>query len=265
MLTLRALAPSLALAVATALCAVTLTGCARSEELNIPEVLVSPYDQTAGDALWAVAPLRNESGTSAVDTLAVSDLLVAKVQETRGLSCVPINRTLAAMRALGMDAVRTPAQARALARNLGVDAIIAGSITAYDPYDPPAVGLTLGLYASGISDMGQGPRAPGAPGAIDPRAITASASESGVILAGLRPLAVVSEHLDARNHATLMDLRRYAVGRSDDRAPLGWRTYTASAPLFTEFAANTALARLLESEQVRLARLATPPRRQLAQ
>jgi hypothetical protein len=235
--------------------AASLSACAPRDELSFPQALVSPYDQSAGDALWAVAPLRNESGTSSVDVLAMSDLLVAKVQETHGLACVPINRTLATMRVLGMDAVRTPSQARTLARAMGVDAIIAGSITAFDPYDPPKVGLTLGLYASGASDLAQGNR-PGT-SAIDPRTIASSATESGVTLAGLRPLAVVSEHFDARNHATLMDLRRYAVGRTDDRAPLGWRSYTASSELFSEFAANQAVARLIEAEQVRLAAAAT--------
>src|SRR5262249_27350631 len=116
-------------------------------ELVPPEVLVSPYDTSAGDVLWAVVPLNNESGTSAADALAISDRLVNKITEVEGLAAVPMNRTMAAMRALGMPAVRSASDARYLAEALGADGIIVGTITSYDPYNPPKVGLALALFA----------------------------------------------------------------------------------------------------------------------
>jgi hypothetical protein len=228
---------------------VALPSCSPPPDLVTPSVLVSPYDSAQGEALWAVAPLRNESGTSAVDALAVTDTLIAKVQETRGVACVPLNRVIAAMRALGLPAVRTPGEARTLAQALGVDAIIAGTITAYDPYDPPTIGLTLGLYGSGTGTLA-------APG-LDPRQLASSGQDVTLGRHAIRPLGVASEHADARNHEVLMDLKRYASGRVDERSALGWRSYTASMELFTQFAAHRTLERLFEAEQMRQAQVAT--------
>src|SRR5690606_19054749 len=90
--------------------------------------------------------LRNESGTSAVDQLAISDTLVATVTQARGLRALPLNRVLDAMAALEMAHPQTPADLDRLARTLGADGVIVGSITAYDPYEP-IMGIALGLYA----------------------------------------------------------------------------------------------------------------------
>lgn len=223
-------------------------GCSgKKDELSAPEVLVSPYDNLQGDSLWAVAPLRNESAVSTVDVLAVSDTLVARAAEIRGVACLPMNRTLAAMRALGMSAVRSPADARTLARALGVDAIIVGAITAYDPYDPPKIGLTIGLYPAGP-----------AAATVNPRALAASPRDATPPPAMLdQPIAVASEYLDAQNDEVLRNLRRYATGRTATPSPLGWKKYTASMDLYTDFAAYWSLYRLLQKEQLRVGRQAT--------
>lgn len=221
-------------------------GCAPKPDLVAPAVLVSPYAGGNRPVVWAVAPLSNESGTSAVDPLAVSDAIVARAAEARGLAVLPLNRTLAAMRALGMNAVRSPGEARRLAAALDADAIIVGSVTAYDPYDPPTLGLMLGLY-SRLGDAGKG---------VDPKAMRSAATDGGTPGGpdGDAPLAVVSEHLDAHNHEVLMNLRRYAEGRHDPKAALGWRQYTASMELYTEFAAYWSVHRLLQEERLRVSR-----------
>jgi len=54
-----------------------------------------------------------------------------------------LNRTIAAMRALRMSDLKSPAEVRQLASELGVDGVIVGSITAWDPYDPPKLGIAL--------------------------------------------------------------------------------------------------------------------------
>ena len=225
------------------LAAATLsTGCAgKPDELTAPEMLVAPYDQAAGKKLWAIAPLRNESGVSTVDTFAISDALVARSAEVRGIACLPLNRTIAAMRAMGINAVRSPAEARSLARMLGADAVVVGSITAYDPYDPPKIGLTLGLYPAG-----------GTGSALDSRTLAASGSDPNVKKFVDQPSAVASEYLDAANHEVLINLRRYATGRHQDQSALGWKRYTASMELYTDFAAYWSLYRLLQEEQLRI-------------
>lgn len=226
--------------------------CAKAPELVPPQTLVAPYDSLAGDALWAVVPLANESGTTTVDPLAVGDALVARITEVEGLAGVPMNRTMAAMRALGMPSVRTAADARWLAELLGADGIIVGTITSYDPYTPPRMGLALALFAKDGGAMRHTPPA----GGLDPRALQKAYSEGKPAPSGRladRPVAVVSEQLEGSNHGVQMSLQRYAEGRQPKLSALGWRRYLASMDLYTEFATHWAIRRLLEEERLRLA------------
>lgn len=232
--------------VLVALGALGLGGCQQKPDLSPPEVLVSPYAYPS-QPLWAVAPLRNESGASIADVLRISDALMAKTAEVKGLSCLPLNRTIAAMRALQMPMVNSAEDARRLCEVLGADAIIVGSITAYDPYDPPKLGLTLALYDGGGS----------APAArLDPRAASSSPVEvaSAGVPATDGPLNVISEYLDAANHEVLMNVKRYSQGRHDDSTALGWKQYLASMDLYTEFAAYWSVDRLLNKERLRMVR-----------
>jgi hypothetical protein len=236
-----------------------LTGCTGGgDRLVAPETLTAPYDTSRGEVLWAVLPLRNESGTSVADALQISDKVASAVAQVRGVRALPLNRTIAAMRALGMKEVRDPSDVRRLAEAMGADGVIAGSVTAYDPYNPPTIGLSLALYSRpGAMD------ARGASTALDVSQLRYQPTDyrafprSGYADA---PVAVVSEHLDAKNHAVLMDVRRYAGGRSDPRSALGWERYLASMDLYTEFAAWRTVERVLEHEWIRLARPATGPR-----
>lgn len=230
----------------------TLAGCHTRPELVPPGVLVSPY---AADAAVAVIPPRNESGVSFVDPDAVGDKIVASLAQTRGLRCLPLNRTIEAMRAMGMPSVNSAMEAQQLARAMGVDAIVAGTITAYNPYDPPTFGLTLALYAQpSLGGGGEGPL-------NDPRLLMMQASDAGYVGAsGEEPASVESLHLDARSHDVLLKLRRYAEGRRDSNTALDWRIYTASMDLYTQFAVHEAVRGLLDHEWLRLARLATKER-----
>jgi len=231
-------------------CAVGLAACQRPQ-LAQPAVLVSPYEPAQGEVRWAIAPLANESGVSRVDVLTISDKLVAAIEEVKGISCVPVNRTLAAMDARGVRAIRTPQDAKAVAEALGVRGLVLGTITAYDPYTPPKFGLTLALYwvdAAGPADSN-----------LDPRALQAAYSDRSTLPHTRfreRPASVVSEHLDAANNEVLKNLQDFAVGRSDPDSALGWQRYTASMDLYTEFAAYWCVRRLLEEEH---ARIAPPP------
>ena len=223
-------------------------GCQSTPDpLTPPRHTVAPYDTRAGDVLWAVAPPRNESGTTAVATDRVADAIVAAAQQARGISAVPFDRTLAAMRALGLDSIATTADARALAGALGVDGVIVTSVTAWDPYDPPTVGLSMALFME----------PEGGNSSLDLRELVRRGSEPAGPGAGQPnqgPVSVVSEHLDAQNHEVLMAVRRYAEGRSESDSALGWRVYTASMELFTEFAAHHGVERLVRDETLRLAR-----------
>lgn len=235
-----------------------LVGCSavsgRDKKLTPPRVTVAPYDASQGEVLWAVIPLANESGTDIFDPLVVSDKLVAAAEEVAGVRTVPLNRTLQAMRALGLKGIRDPGEVKQLAAVMGVDGIIVGTITAYDPYDPPVIGLNLALYARTDAMGARGEANP-----IDPRRLSQAPNDTLArppTALGDRPAAVASAHLDARDHGVLLALREYATGRHDEISALGWKRYTASMDLYTQFATQHLVAALLEQEQRRLASLA---------
>jgi len=228
-----------------------LGGCAGPQpELTAPQITTSPYE-TPGDVLWAVVPFRNESGTTGVDPLVVSDKVVAAAQEIRGVRCLPLNRTIETMRALKMNGLSTAVDLATLARAMNVDAILAGSITAYDPYEP-VIGLSMVLYAKPGSVIEGGAFTP----TIDPKALSGATQERPS--AGNRPrdgvVASVSEHLDGKNHQVLMDVRAFAEGRSRPTDAMNWKRFVASMPLYEEFAASFAMSRLMQSEWLRLGR-----------
>jgi hypothetical protein len=231
-----------------ALALMLLTGCTASEPLFAPRVLQSPYNSMQQDVLWAVAPLKNESGVSIVDELAVADTLAAQIQQVRGISVIPVNRTLAAMQKLGLAQISSPADARTLAASLGADAIVVGNITAWDPYDPPEFGLQLGLYST-ANNLGAA--------MVNPRALEAATTDYELPTSTQQnaPSSIAAEHLDASNHEIQQAIMIYAQGRHDPSQPLGWRRYIASMSLFTEFGCHRLTERLLDSERLRLARL----------
>ncbi len=224
-------------------------GCesTRRAELENPAIVAAPYGGE-GNPLWAVVPLANESGTSVAGAESLSDQLVAAVSEVSGVRCLPLNRTLAAMQALDMPVVQSPGDARRLAQAMGVDGLIVGTVTAYDPYDPPAIGLNLALFARGAS-MGEPVRT-----GLDPRTLAASATDAGFERSSFQeqPVATYAEHLDAKNHAVLASVQSYARGRHNPEAALGWRRYVSSMPLYCEFATHHAVAGLMEAETRRV-------------
>lgn len=241
------------LCVVLGLVVVALGGCVSGPRnvLYQPSELHSPYAKSQGQALWAVVPPSNASGTSHADMQQVGDALVGAVAQTRGLRCLPLDRTLAAMRALKMQSVNTPTQARSLAKALGVDGLVIPMVTAWDPYDPPIVGLTVALHARTEAMREQQQRTK-----LDPRKLTEASSDVGFVdTTGFedRPTAVASLHLDARSHATLAAVRAYAMGRHDQENAIGWRTYVIAMPQYVQFAAHEAVGELLASERRRVA------------
>jgi len=228
----------------------------RVEQLDPPRTLTTPYDTSGGEVLWAVVPLRNESGTSVAEPLVLSDHLVGAIEEVEGIRCVPLDRTLAAMQSLKLRAIQNPAQARSLAQAMGVDGVVVGSVTAYDPYTP-LLGLSLALYARPGATMTSRPTP-----SFNPRELATATTDTTV--AGEdsgyseRPLAVWSGRLDGKNHQTLMDLRTYANGRTREVSALGWRRYTASMDLYSQFAMYRGVDGLLQQEWTRVARAQIP-------
>lgn len=226
-------------------------GCAaRTGVLKPPQATVAPYNTARGDMLWAVVPLRNETGTLQADILTITDRLVAAVEEVRGVRCVPLNRTLEAIVALKFNGgVKTPAEARQLAQAMGVDGVVVGTLTAWDPYTPQ-VGMSLALFARSGTMGGEEPKI------TDTRALTASAHGQPPASERFaeRPSSTVSENLDGKNHQVLLDVQRFAEGRTEPVSALGWKRYLKSMDLYQEFAAHFVVDRLIQAEWSRMAR-----------
>lgn len=237
---------------------VWFTGCLSPvRRLNAPQVLTAPYP-VQGERVWAVVPLRNESGTTAANAMRISDTLVAHLTQVDGIAAVPLNRTIGAMQALGFNSIDSAAQALALARMIGADAIVLGSITAYEPYEPLRLGLTLGVFSVAPEIIGAGAE----PAPTDDQIAFRKASTDRTLDGSsdiAQPLSAVAAVFDADNHAILMDLRRFTTGRHDETAALGWEAYTRSMGRYSEFVCFRTIELLLGAEARRLAAAGTPP------
>ena len=203
--------------------------------------------------VWAVAPLRNQSGTQTVDTARIADHLARQIELSPGIDVLPVNRTLEAMESLGMTDVADKNAAVALRRTLGVDALIIGNVTAYEPYPPPKLGLAVEMYVD--TDR---------PWFADPQAVrdlSAAPTDElsrpvGYETHDRQPITTVSGYIDGGSPAIRDAIERYARQRgSHDDMVVPWRRYMLSMDLFTEFAATRVRERLLAAEAGRLAEL----------
>lgn len=210
------------------------------QKLKSPVALVSPYPQRE---LWAVAPFANESGVSIVDRYRTADVFAQQVQQIDGVEAVPVNRVLSAMRGLGLTAIESGLDAAVLMNTLNADALIVGTITAWDPYRPPTLGAAVELY------RGDGSRVQ----AIDPIRITRSPSGNpapGEMSEG--PAAQAAGVFDANNHQTLAWLEQYAEARTHPDSAYGRDIYLVSMDLYMQFVSFRLLHDLLADERIRL-------------
>jgi hypothetical protein len=227
---------------ASMLAAAALTGCSYHEKLKQPSMMVSPYDHPQ---LWAVVPFTNESGVSVVQTDHVADLFTEQAEEIDGIATVPVNRVIVAMRRLNMRSVATPADAMSLMRALGVDGLIVGTVTSYEPYPPLKLGAAIQLYRNESQQLSK---------SLDPVEVTRAPTEhiAAGMVASNPSAAQASGVFDASNHQTLAWLNQYAAGRAAPDSAYGERIYLASMEMFTQFVAYRLLHDLLDSERIRL-------------
>ena len=225
------------------LAAFALLGGCQQQKLTQPIVLKAPY---LSEKVWAVVPFANESGVSDVDGAMVADRFVTEIEQVDGLRCLPLNRTLAAMKSLGMTGVRDLQQASTLMRTLQADGLVLGSVTEWDPYKPLRFGAAVEVISAGDG----ADRKP-----VDLKELTMPTAESKGGAAATKIQADVSQGsrvFDAKNHETLAELERYARGRFDPDSALGAQAYETRIDLFTRFGAYVLTRDLLEQEAARL-------------
>lgn len=219
-----------------------VAGCMNKEKLVEPARLQSPYERTQ---LWAVAPFANESGVSIVKPDRIADLFVEQAEQIAGVETIPVNRVLLAMRRMHMAAITTPAEAMSLMNVLGLDGLIVGTVTAYDPYHPPKLGVAIQLYRRDRPEHASD---------LDPVELTRSRTEIPALgaLASNAPVAHASGVFDASNHQTLAQLDEYAAGRTEPNSAYGKRMHVVNMEMYTQFVAYRLLGDVLERERTRL-------------
>lgn len=221
--------------------AAAFTGVGCAQRLAQPIVLKAPYES---ERVWAVVPFANESGVSAVDGAAVADRFVSEIELVDGLRCLPLNRTLGAMRSLGMTGVRDLQQAYTLMRTLQADGLVLGTVTDWNPYKP----LRFGAAIEVVSAAEGADRRP-----LDLKELTMPTTESVGGSAGPRAeVSQASRLFDARSNETLIELERYAEGRDSPESALGSKAYEMRLDLFSRFGAYVLVRDLLEQEAARL-------------
>ncbi|MFA9479126.1 hypothetical protein ACERK3_12610 [Phycisphaerales bacterium AB-hyl4] len=237
----------IAAAMLVASATVILVGCAEFRRARPAEPLNAPYDERQ---VWAVAPLMNESGTRHANGVRLAEQLARQLETAAPLSVVAVNRVLDAMDALGLSMVSSPAEAEKLRQTLGVDALVAGTVTAYDPYDPPKLGLSVELYAGPLPQAGV---------TLDMRELSRASTDemSRPELPGSQigggPVTVISGYFDAADPRVREQLRTYGTQRGTEaHGTREWRQYRISMDLYSEFVSYQVSWQLLEAEARRL-------------
>jgi hypothetical protein len=126
---------------------VVITGCTA-----IPEVVHQPQFHNPFPQLSRVAvlPFYNQSDDPTVDQDQVAIAYYNELQAIPGFEVVPVGVTKQLVVASGISP-RSAEDFQELARYMEVDAIVVGSVTEFDPYYPPRMGLTVRWYAANPS------------------------------------------------------------------------------------------------------------------
>ena len=222
-----------------------LPGCETPERKLQPSTpVVAPYA-----ANLVVAPFGNDSGVviRPDQQASVSDKLVVALNGVEGWQAVPLNRTLEAMRQVGLPEIRTLEEARSILRIVGGDGIVVGTITEWDPYDPPRFGANILLVADEEEVQA----------AFESRRLTGRTGERGDDPdAPVRTLTDVVAVFDATNHTVRGQVREYA--KSNDDVTDGFdppeRYYLMVYDHWLDFAASELVSTLVDRERARVIR-----------
>ncbi len=222
----------------------TLGACV-SPPVEPVDRLSSPYGERR---IWAVAPLRNESGSLYADGVKMADHVAYQLENAAGLDVLPVNRTLRAMEALGLRELTSKQDALRVLSALNADGLVVGTISAYDPYDPPRMGVALELYLHPRHWYEESP--------LDVRGLSrASTDEMSLPSApsATQPVVAISAMMDARSPGTRENLERYAVNRGIAPTRESAVHYRINMDLYSEFVSYVMCWRLLKAEAQRIA------------
>lgn len=232
------------LTVTLALLVVIAVGCKSNPKPPERQWLhISPYPQPR---TVAITVFLNQSGSDAIDPVAMTDEFYTELQQIPGLEVIPVNQVLAAMEQMGMGQLGTPEDAIQLANTVNADMVIVGAVTRHDPYWPPIVGLVVQLYAR--PDTAQLDETPTA---VHPKELAQASQPFELAMAPpMKPQAMVVRIYDAGQKEVQNRLEKYAK-KSGKPTPFGWKKYTTRRA-YLRFVAHEIIGEMLAQESVRL-------------
>ncbi|MFK8110948.1 MAG: hypothetical protein AB8B91_02035 [Rubripirellula sp.] len=128
-------------------CLIFATGCALVPETRHRERIHNPFPQLKR---VAVLPFFNQSSEPTVDGEMVAEKYYAALQAIPGFEVLPVGVSKAQWMkyTLTYGEPRNGADFQRLAQQMGVEALVVGSITDFDAYYPPRMALTAHWYAA---------------------------------------------------------------------------------------------------------------------
>lgn len=119
-------------------------GCTAWPRATHPPRLHNPFPQLQR---VAVLPFFNQSEEPTVDGLKVAEAYQTELQKIRGFQVMPVGVVDQYLRD-SRTVLDETTDFQQLAGDLGVDVLVVGSVTDFDPYTPPRMGLAVDWYAA---------------------------------------------------------------------------------------------------------------------
>ena len=203
-------------------------GCRAVSQFLTGKSYVARDFPSVGVTTVAVAPFVNLSPEENIDTLALSDIFFREFQSFGGLILVPPVKVQAEILTGNYE---LPQDGQKLAERLGVDAVVFGVMTSYEPYGTQQVGMAVLMYTA--HDHGLP--------AYGPESILLM-SQSGrpfIPSEAAAPAVIVSARVfDASDRATIQRMKTFARGFSEEENPLGYKTFVTSPNRFMQFVSH---------------------------
>lgn len=180
--------------------------------------------------VWALAPAIDLSGQPGVDPLIQADYCFKQLQEIKGLTIIPVNRTVSVYASLGIDRVQTVEQAAIVCDLLGADGLLVPTVTFWEPYTPPKMGGSLQLFPKPGSFVRRSD--------VDPRELVRQAAPVAGGNTPNLPRGGIFQSVgmyDAADGSVRESLARYMYGRHDPIGPYGEREIVYNSEKYATF------------------------------